>query len=324
MILRELPHGFLVLLALLGGLTACSTDDTPVEPSDDPSDSDNTAFTKFQTVKVSAEDIISGDSYTRTAFELGDNSLKFSWAEGDRIGIFPQSNAEGSQVSLTINAGAGTNTAQFDGNGWALRSDVTYVAYYPYVENASLTQVDFSYKGQAQDGNGSTAHLGAYDWMVTASTTAEEEILNFAFTHLNALAQFTLTLPQAATVTQLTLISNEYIFPQSATLSLAEAPYALQYGDDSSLANQLSMQLSNVGATEDQKTLVLYMMLPPMTWTGHTVSVVLKASDNQIYQGSLVSKTLEAGKAYRFSATLINSTMQATVETPALGETEIN
>ena len=163
------------------------------------------------------QDILSGNARdTRTAFELESTKLTFKWAEGDRIGIFPLGvEGQNDQVSLTIHSGAGSNQATFSGGGWALRTDMTYAAYYPYqlssAEQAVTdTEILFSYEHQCQTGNATLTHLGKHDFMATVGTVAanrsqgteapEDWVLNFDFFHMNCVAQLNLVLPKAVAV----------------------------------------------------------------------------------------------------------------------------
>lgn len=320
-------HSFLCASILLSSLTleSCSTDDTPMpeEPplQEGPTERPSTAV---KVVTMSAENILSGNGKSRVAFTLESDKLKFVWAEGDKIGVCPSS---GTQIAFTIKSGAGNNSAQFDGGAWALRNTETYAAYYPYdvnnAANENRAEIPFSYDGQVQNGNASLEHLGTHDLMATNATGAVEDKLNFQFKHLNSVAQFRLTVPVAATFKNLTIRCNENIFAKVANLDLSGENYAWSVKETT---NELRMSLSDIASTEESKELIFYMMLPPTDMDGKTVYVVLHSDDNKVYQGQLASRTMEAGYAYSFGATMEDVTVSQLITSPSFGtsDTEIN
>lgn len=326
-------------------LVACSSqeEDIPLLPIDP----EQPPVAKIEQVSVKAKDILSGNARdTRTAFELESTKLTFKWAEGDRIGIFPLGvEGQNDQVSLTIRSGAGTNQATFSGGGWALRTDMTYAAYYPYqlssAEQAVTdTEILFSYEHQCQTGNATLTHLGKHDFMATVGTVAanrsqgteapEDWVLNFDFFHMNCVAQFNLVLPKAVAVDKLSLRCDDPIFWQKGRLNLTggfmpaegDTPvfdYAMQ-GD---AVRVMEMELKEIGTTEQNKTLTLYMNLPPVDMQGHQVYVVLHGTDNRVYQGLLPSKAMVSGNAYRFDATLQDVTVSSDIDSPPFSPEEI-
>ena len=83
-----------------------------------------------QEVRVIApDDIIFEDVSTRGTEIAPSGALRFSWAIGDTLGIFPN---QGNQVEFPITATDGGTSAVFDGGGWGLKSNASYAAYYPF------------------------------------------------------------------------------------------------------------------------------------------------------------------------------------------------
>lgn len=292
------------------GIDDSIPEEDPVRPSE-----------AVKVVMMSADNIQSGNTQSRTSYTLESEQLKFAWSQDDKIGICPSS---GTQIAFTIKSGAGESTALFDGGAWALRDTETYAAYYPYdVKNTANTnaEIRFSYEGQHQIGNASLVHLGTHDLMATNTTKADGDEINFKFKHLNSVAQLNLTVPEVATFTRLSLVCNEDIFTKIANLDLSGEEYVYSRVE---VTNELQMELSEIASTEDMKNLVFYMMLPPTDFAGKTVSVTLRTDDNKVYQGLLASKTLQPGYAYSFGATLVNVTVSSQVTSPNFGSSEIN
>lgn len=314
-----------------GALVGCSSGG--VNESEMPDDSnapDNEqTWTKIDRVKVSAEDVQSGMTSTRTSFTLDTDKLNFYWSAGDEIGIFPRTYTNSSQVKMTLSTGTGAKDAVFTGNGWAMRSDVQYMAYYPYEDGVeSSSAINLSFTGQHQNGNGSLSHLGRYDYMIAEPTSPVNEALNLSFKHLNAVAQINLTLPEALTVDKLTLTCSKNILWHTAWLEF----YSLDEGDrehayiyePETTDYRLSMTLANITTTQANQMVTIYMTLPPVDLRGSTLFVDLHATNGRSYQGVLSSRKLESGKAYRLDATLADTTMETSdVDTPDFTQSEL-
>lgn len=318
--LKKRSFFYIMILLCSFVLKSCSSEDEMILEEPPATEHPSNAVKK---VTMSADNILSGNSSSRTSFTLEEDKLKFAWAEGDKIGVCPSS---GSQIAFAIKSGAGESSAKFDGGAWALRDTETYAAYYPYdadnAANENRAEIPFSYEGQSQKGNGSLDHLGAYDLMATSATSAGNDELNFKFKHLNSVAQLRLTVPVAATFKNLTIRCNDgEIFAKTANLDLSGETYAWTAVETT---DELQMTLSEIASTEEQKELVFYMMLPPTDMAGKTVYVVLQSDDNKVFQGQLPSKTLQAGFAYSLGATLVDVTVSSMVTSPNFGSSEIN
>ncbi len=312
---RSLFYASILLCSLF--LKACSSSgDEPTLPEEEDPVPPSQAV---KVVTMEADNILSGNGGSRTAFTLESDKLKFGWAEGDKVGVWPKDGSS-SQVSFSITSGYGQNVANFDGGAYALRDDVQYAAYYPY--NVSNTEsnnsnIRFSYEGQAQTGNGSLAHLGSHDLMATQAIYAENGKLNFKFKHLNCVAMMRLMVPDVASFTSLTVRSEEEIFAKVANLDLSGETYAWSILE---ATNQLQMNLTDVSSTAGLKEIVCFMMLPPVDMSGKTVHVILQSSDNKVYQGQLASKNMQPGYAYSFSATLVDVTVSSDIQAPVFGD----
>ena len=325
---RTLSLPFISLLLCSLFLNACSSGDDPFpeeppvlpeEPAVPDEEEQQPSSQIVKVVKMSASDFLSENANSRTSFTVSDSGLKFAWAEGDQIGVYPTA---GTQIAFTIKSGAGQNSAYFDGGAWALRDTETYASYYPYdVDNAarSNAEIRFSYEGQCQTGNASLAHLGTHDLMATNATNAVNGELVFQFKHVNSVVQLNLTVPVATSFNTLTVRCDEEIFAKVANLDLSGSEYVYSIYEP---ANQMTLALTDVASTEANKVLTFYMMLPPVDMAGKSVYVVLRSEDNKVYQGQLPSKTMKQGKAYRFSATLKDVTMSSQIQSPGFGNSD--
>lgn len=300
----------ILFISLVGGclMGACSN-----ETNDLPQD-------EVKHVVISAEDFKS-ESDSRTTLDISSTGAVFSWAEKDTVGIFPN---DGAQVYFPMASGAGTKTASFTGGGWALKNGSTYAAYYPFIGNYYLDkeQLPMSYVAQIQEGNASTAHLGAFDYMAAPPTAPSEGYVNFQFDHLNCLVQMRLTVPVATTFSELSLTCEQAIFTTKAKLGLVGSNYSFTSAENSS---QLNLQLLDIASTTEGQVLTFYMMLAPVDMTNQTVFVTLTDENGKQYRGELDSKTLLSGYSYDFPAVLqeVKDNLSAEgIVAPGLGESE--
>lgn len=247
------------------------------------------------------------DDRSRTNLEVNESGVTFTWAKDDMLGIFP---SQGDQVSFAMDEGAGTANAVFSGGSWELKNSSTYYAYYPFSRKyfdgqSSKNKIWVNYKGQSQDGNNSTATIGKYDFMNAASTSPEEGRLLFEFSHLGALVQLSVTVPEKMTVKKMALATENEEF-------LIEGYYNLEDEIPAYVAERkskvLSLAMKNVEC-EANATVTGYLMVPPTDLTGKTLTVRVYDDRNKLYSYTYpAASVFRAGKSYRFKVGVTEST----------------
>lgn len=247
------------------------------------------------------------DDRSRTNLEVNESGVTFTWAKDDTLGIFP---SQGEQVSFAMDEGAGTANAVFSGGSWELKKSSTYYAYYPFSRKyfdgqSSKNKIWVNYKGQSQDGNNSTATIGKYDFMNAASTSPEEGRLLFEFSHLGALVQLSVTVPEKMTVKKMALATENEEF-------LIEGYYNLEDEIPAYVAERkskvLSLAMKNVEC-EANATVTGYLMVPPTDLTGKTLTVRVYDDRNKLYSYTYpAAGVFRAGKSYRFKVGVTEST----------------
>lgn len=247
------------------------------------------------------------DDRSRTNLEVNESGVIFTWAKDDTLGIFP---SQGDQVSFAMDEGAGTANAVFSGGSWELKKSSTYYAYYPFSRKyfdgqSSKNKIWVNYKGQSQDGNNSTATIGKYDFMNAASTSPEEGRLLFEFSHLGALVQLSVTVPEKMTVKKMALATENEEF-------LIEGYYNLEDEIPVYVAERkskvLSLAMKNVEC-EANATVTGYLMVPPTDLTGKTLTVRVYDDRNKLYSYTYpAAGVFRAGKSYRFKVGVTEST----------------
>ena len=236
---------------------------------------------------------------SRTLYQIAEGAVKCSWASNDTVGVFPD---KGMQTCFPMTSENGMKNATFDGGGWALKDGSTYGAYYPFIGNMYLDKksIPVSYKKQTQVGNGSIAHLGTYDYMVATPVAPEFGSAHFTFKHLGVLVQLRLTIPQAATLTSMKLVTEIKAFALEGKVNImADAPSISPIISD----NEIELTLQDISTTEENQVVTLYMVLPPANISEQTLKAVV-VSNKGTLEYVLENKNFQAGKAYALTGTI--------------------
>ena len=244
---------------------------------------------EINTVNVQCQQLEYTDG-TRTNLEpiVGTSKFKFSWAEGDVIGICPSS---GDQLSFQIGPeSVGKTEAVFDGGGWRTKPSSTYTAYSPLNRDVYISEnysaIPLIYVGQTQSENGSTAHLGAYDYCVSSpQQVSESGVIVFELMRISSIVLFDLTLPESVITTQLKLTSQEVPFITKGTFDARSGSTSVTPVETS---NEMTLYLDNI-ATDSNNTLKAYMLICPTDFSGKqwTLSVLTDISDGKYYEYKL-------------------------------------
>ncbi len=199
--------------------------------------------------------------------------------------------------------------ARFTGNvAEDVDESTSFNLFYPATRSTGNTwsEAQASLTGQVQNGNNSTAHLSAYNYMRATGVTGIESSL-VPFEHLLAIMRFDLTLegydPEADGEPCLFLLRYEGEKPFYETLSASTAA-----GTTDSRTRNLSVGLENIEiSSQATETLpanglrVYFMMVPTTLPAGElTTTVVCQNGTRYVKTQTLSSAvTYEAGKRYR-------------------------
>lgn len=263
MIMNNMKKLLFLSFALLASCSA--NEDVFVEPNTDGS------------VVLSVEDYVWDEPMTRTNASVSSSGISFTWANGDTIGIYP---SFGDVVSFPITAGIDSKTASFNGGAWALKSGYTYSAFYPFKwSNRTNKSLTLDYSGQ----DGTLANIGNYDYIYAEGVTQTNGSANFTFKHIGAVVRFVVT--AASDLDEISIVSNEPIFPAKAKLDLSSGSPDLSIVEHT---NNLTIDASLATG----ETATLYLILPPCDLSAKSFEVC----------GTIVNgKDFESGKAYSYS-----------------------
>ena len=254
-------------------------------------------------VTLTAEPYTFEDGDTRTTLINTGSKIAFAWDDDEAIGIFPIAPTTNIQAKQVLKNGSGNSTtSSFDGAGWALLYGNTYAAYYPFNPEMKLEStykdVPIDMTGQTQNGDNNLDHIGAgYDYMYAVADVPNNGNVNFDFKHVTSIMMLKLSMPVAATWKSITLTNTNTsgVFATSATMNVQDGTVTSK-----DWSTCVTLALNNVTTTDSKKEITLYVAVLP-TEIG-TLSLTATTNNNESYCASVAGKTLEAGKAYRFSA----------------------
>ena len=284
-------RSFLLMgLASLIGLSSCN-DGNIINQS-----------TTVNSIMITGEDFADGETGTRATYLVDGTGFHFSWSIGDTVGIYP---VGGDQVAFPISSGEGSQTAQFDGGAWALRSSYSYAAYYPFSSGnykSKESSIPVSFLRQVQNGNGSLAGLDRYDYQASVATRPDADgNVNISLKHLGCFVRFQLTMPVADTYKSITLKSSKTPFVTSGTFDLTKENLVIT---PSLTSSSFTVELNNTSTTDDNNVLTVYTMLAPSDFSDSEITIIIAGTKNQSYSVAVNGKNMLASKAYSFAATV--------------------
>lgn len=252
------------------------------------------------------------DLQTRSSLDPTASPITFSWAEGDKLGVYSVKGIGLTNFEIDLREMLDDRSvATFKASGFNLLNAEDYLAFSPYNgNNIDKTKVAVSYDGIRQEGNGTYSHLGAYDYQwakatATAQSSTDAANIIFDFAHAGAICRFQIKgLPSRAKFTSLSITAEGII--TKGTIDLTNATPTITAADDNSTTQVIKLGTSGFSA-DDNGTLTVYTMMAPANLSG-TGNVRLSLYSNSGDMMMLTSfnvngKNMVAGNAYGYSAT---------------------
>lgn len=246
-------------------------------------------------VSISVEQMIAEDASTKATIVVENKAPQFYWQDTDEVGIFPDKG--GYQLGFSLEGQGGKKTGTFDGGGWAMRSDAKYSTYYPFnFDNRSSSRIPVSYLGQKQTGDNNMNHIGNY-WFCAATPTASENgRLDFFLKNIGCFVMFKITLPDAGTFTEISLVTDDVLFTAEGFYNLKTlTPEKFQNADFNALtptkmSSRMTLELEGVTTTAADQTITAYMMAAPFNVTDHRYKLYVKSAEGLYYSADLSAK----------------------------------
>ena len=220
--------------------------------------------------------------------------LHFSWISGGKGRAYVDEGSSDCVLLLARTVEDNGNYVAVSNAGWALVSGNTCYGFFPYdgkhygVNNTALP---VTYKGQRQSGNGSTQHLGAYDYM-TARDLITTTSAQFNFSHLGCVMRLQYTVTEAMSVNSITLKTTGEGFITGATVNVPEQ--TMKPVEKNTLMTLVTDELE----LEKGQTLTAYLMMCPADLSNETLTVRINADDGTFVERQLTGVAFQAGKLY--------------------------
>ena len=265
---------------------------------------------------------------TRTLFNYDEvDGISTKWAYNDVIGVVPVdvSANKANQVKFPLSEGVWSTVAKFDGGAWSLKNDLRYGAYFPFsAENYEKNPSEFTlnYEGQVQEWREvwQVQGLSQYDYMAAPAGVADENgSITFEMQRLGGVVGF--HFPEGifydagylseTDPARLVLSSDDEIFGVVQTLDLTGDNPVMEATVNK---RSISMDLREFYFYENNDNADLdsyaYMMLPPMSATDITLTVVM--ADSTEYCATINNFNVVAGqfKGYEIGS-VVNKSAQA-------------
>ncbi|MBQ7181951.1 MAG: hypothetical protein IJR87_11780 [Bacteroidaceae bacterium] len=265
---------------------------------------------------------------TKTVLAIDDvTGATFTFAEGDKLGVFPYSPEIGNQVSFDVK-NASETSCTFNGRGFGLKEGQLYAAYYPYDKNYSpddpneeallnaIQSIPVDYTKQRQETDGAF-NISAADYLVANGISPANGACNFNMSHVGALLVMDVTLQGEgyAKYTELSLNIPVASFVQTGTIDLTAPNTVISDPDKGkSITLALGEGTKGLSLTAGQTHRFCMMVAPVDLKTGSVpVTLTLKDKAGNPHSTTLTGKNFRAGYAYKYACTV----EAAPDETPA-------
>lgn len=310
---------FPIIIALLTFFGSCSKDDVA-------SSGGNIGEPQEKGLTCTVTPIENGDAESRSSLSLGTTGMIFAWELGDKLSVF-YSEADQTAGIYTLNRfnNESQTSANFKSEGFMLANGKRYYAIstteHDGVRIPDKRNIELSFAGQVQKGNGKTTHLGAYDYMAASGIAEGDDHVNLDFKHLGFTLRVIMDkLPTNVEFTEMVMYDSEnsYLQPKRTvdlTSGLAgDGTYtpALDAVDISSAeyktANRFTLKLEDKDdpehgvKTNSAGRLDMFIELPPANLTGKDLIFMVKGSNNQSYYIRCAGRELKSGKVYQMKA----------------------
>ena len=223
-----------------------------------------------------------------------DEKNNFGWKSNDVLGIFPYPKGSQLEFPIDIEEGVTTETAIFDGGGWAFKGGYTYSAYTPYnLLSTKGDKIQFSYANQYRKMNGGSFDLSENMLKVSAPSTVTNSTLYFGMCNIESFLRINLrNLPPENTYTSLTLYADGDVIPQVKEYDLfstkIENSKVTITDKVLSYDNHLKIDLMNVKPVDDN--ILVWMAFPAIGTAYGSLKAVVKDTDGNIYVGDVLDK----------------------------------
>ena len=240
-----------------------------------------------------------------TRVNISGDLQTFTWSDGDKIGLYCSENDVDGGAWFTIKQG-GSSTGSFSNNMFYLNNELTYYATYPFNSNATIEAVPVIFTGQVQTENGSTSHLGTYNYMCGSVEMNSNGGASIDFHNIGAVMQIDLTVPEDMVCGSLGIY-----LPGGDDSFITEGIANMKTGNISGTKRSpyLTLSFGEGIAVAAGEVLTANLLVVPENLEGKALNFTLyDKSGEKEYNANIEGKNMQAGKAYKFQGVCTSST----------------
>ena len=214
-----------------------------------------------------------------TKANVTSDKMSYVFEQGDRVNIWSES---GTLLIYYVSSVNDSGHATFDGDGFKLADGKTYYSSVPVIRNVmeSYHELSFSYEGQVQAANNDARHTAPYTFTYS-SATCNNGSTSFVYNRLNSYFRLIITLPEALTLTELSIIADDAnFFTLNGTADISTGVFTP--GDKT---NTMTLGLNNIAVSD-----VLYAFLAVSPLDAGEFIIRVTDSEGRVYTSPKISK----------------------------------
>ena len=246
--------------------------------------------------------VIEFDDLLTRGMIMNEETYGIHCEEGEKISIWSN---QGTLALYTLTDISGdAKSATFDGGGFVLANGSTYHSSYParYTYESELTALPLDMTVQVQKGNDNTDHL-MKSMIFYASATCTDGRTSFGYQSGTSFVRMKLTVPEAITATEVSLIAESAVFAPSGAFNVTTGAFSAD-----PVVDKITFGLDGIEVAEGG---VLIVNMAIMPYAATNVRIEVKGLENKTFCSELIpQKALALGKCRQIIATLTNGAVE--------------
>ena len=173
------------------------------------------------------------------------------------------------------------------------------------------SKIPFLQNEQTQKANGSSSHVGSYNYTITMNPAVNDSLINFNLRPYITCLQLNLTLPKAGTYTSV-ILKTDGQFITEGFFNLVDGQVTPMKESDRQV-----LSLKNVKISEENLVLEAYLSIVPVDLSENTLSADIIDDKGNCYTIDLKGLNFSAGETYCFTKSEMTQTLpMVSISTP--------
>lgn len=230
-----------------------------------------------------------------TRLAISQDLQTFTWSDGDKLGLYYEGVEEDAGAWFKVRQG-GSSIGTFTNEGYAVRPNKTYYAFYPHDYYATVEASPFDLTGMVQTGNNSTTHIGSRNYMYAVANTDASGDITLNFNNICAVVQLKFIAPIAGTYTSVSLSSENTLFTTKGTVNLKNGAIT-----PTETNRSIMLSLGEGMELQQNESFTANLLVAPGDFSADTLSISLSIN-GKLYKSTISGLKIDAGKAYQIES----------------------